>query len=171
MFKLRGLDFRCSHIYKEGNGVPDCLAGMGERLVEQQWWTNAPPPVSSFVGHDMAFKPYYRLNLRGPLGNQTSIFVELSAVIFAINYAVERDWRKLWLECDSLFILLTIKNPRMVPWHLRVAWQNCMFKLRGLDFRCSHIYKEGNGVPDCLAGMGERLVEQQWWTNAPPPGF
>ena len=57
---LSGMRLYCSHIYKEGNAVAECLVSMGLDHVVPLWWDYAPPPTVAFVGRDMSSLPTYR---------------------------------------------------------------------------------------------------------------
>ncbi|PRQ28207.1 putative ribonuclease H-like domain, acyl-CoA desaturase [Rosa chinensis] len=84
----------------------------------------------------------------------SSITAEVMAVIKAIELAWVRDWKHIWLEVDSSLILNFLHSPQMVPWQLQVAWKNCVHHISMMQFRCSHIFREGNQVADALANFG-----------------
>ena len=52
--------FYCSHIYRKGNAVADCLASMGLDHEVPLWWDVAPPQTVALVGRDMSLLPTYR---------------------------------------------------------------------------------------------------------------
>ena len=54
------------------------------------------------------------------------------------------------------------------PWRVAMRWDNCKQFLSSMRFYCSHIYREGNAVADCLASMGLHHTVPLWWDSAPP---
>ncbi|RHN59594.1 putative ribonuclease H-like domain-containing protein [Medicago truncatula] len=63
--------------------------------------------------------------------------VDLSAIIFAMEFAARFDWLNLWLESDSSSAVLAFKNSNLIPFRLRNRWHNC-FQL-GIIVVCSHL--------------------------------
>ena len=48
-----------------------------------------------------------------------------------------------------------------------MACDNCIFHVSQMQFRCSHIYREGNQAADALANMGLSSTGLTWW-DIPP---
>jgi ribonuclease HI len=61
-------------------------------------------------------------------------------IILAIECAVDRNWRQLWIESDSKLAVSAFKNSSIIPWQLKNRWLNCMCKVRniysGYSFSC-----------------------------------
>ena len=74
------------------------------------------------------------------LGVSTALHFELIAAMVAIEIAHVKNWQNLWLETDSMLVLLAFKSAKIVPWSLRNRWDNCMFILSMFNFNVSHIY-------------------------------
>ncbi|PRQ42584.1 putative ribonuclease H-like domain-containing protein [Rosa chinensis] len=89
------------------------------------------------------------------------------AVIKAIVLAWVRDWKHVWLEVDSSLILDFLRSPSLVPWQLRVQWNNCLFRISQMNFHSSHIFREGNHVADALANYGTSSTDFVWWDTTP----
>lgn len=53
------------------------------------------------------------------LGNNHSPHAEILGAIYAIEIAYKRGWHNLWLECDSLLVIMAFKSMDIVPWQLR----------------------------------------------------
>lgn len=52
-----------------------------------------------------------------PLGNEFAFELELLAVIYAIKVAQHYFWDRLWLECDSMYLVqMLFSGPLDVPW-------------------------------------------------------
>lgn len=87
------------------------------------------------------------------LGVSCSLQAELFGVL-AIENAVVKGWKNLWLECDSQLVVAAFKSSYIVPWKLRNRWFNCLDSIRSMRFYVSHIYREGNTCADRLANHG-----------------
>ncbi|KAL6202102.1 hypothetical protein ACLB2K_025813 [Fragaria x ananassa] len=89
----------------------------------------------------------------------SSISAEIMAVIKAIELAWVRDWKHIWLEVDSSLVLDYIRRPSLVPWPLRVRWLNCLYRISKMNFKATHIFREGNKIADALANQGTSCSE------------
>ncbi|PRQ22702.1 putative ribonuclease H-like domain-containing protein [Rosa chinensis] len=71
----------------------------------------------------------------------SSIDAEILAVIEAIEIAWVRNWHHLWLETDSTYVVHILSSFSMkVPWYLGVAWANCLWRVRRMNLKYSHIF-------------------------------
>ena len=103
------------------------------------------------------------------LGTQTSFFSELMAVIIGVEFAFQYGWHHLWLESDSTAVLQCLSSSSFIPpWPLRIAWYNCLARIRHITFTCSHVLHEGNTVADRFANIGLRS-SSLCWHDTPPP--
>ncbi|KAL6128370.1 hypothetical protein ACLB2K_071725 [Fragaria x ananassa] len=98
-----------------------------------------------------------------------SVDAEVMAVIQAIELTWVRDWKHIWLKVDSTIVLNFLRDLHFVPWRLRVAWGNCLHRISQMNFRSSHIFREGNQVADALVNMSFSMSELSWWDE--PPHF
>lgn len=87
--------------------------------------------------------------------------------MIAIELAFEKGWKNLWLECDSVLVTKAFKSPNLVPLKLRNRWENCMNLRNGMNFVCTHIYREGNTCADKLACHGTIIQGYLWWDLIP----
>ncbi|XP_004304923.1 PREDICTED: putative ribonuclease H protein At1g65750-like [Fragaria vesca subsp. vesca] len=102
------------------------------------------------------------------LGWKTSFYSELYAVILAIEIAHDKGWVYLWLESDSVSVVACFSSKSFSPpWNLRVRWNNCLSIIRQMNFRCSHIFREGNMVADKMANLGLSNASFTWYDNPP----
>ncbi|KAK2364505.1 hypothetical protein QL285_089371 [Trifolium repens] len=93
-----------------------------------------------------------------PLGFASSYLAELQGALRAIEVAHQMNWKNLWIEIDSVLVVLAFKNPDIhVAWSLRNRWHNAQVLLRQKKIIVSHIFREGNQVVDCLANHGLSL--------------
>lgn len=89
---------------------------------------------------------------------------ELIASMHAILIAFSRGWHHLWLESDSSYVVnLLSTRSSQVPWKYRNQWLQILECLNAMEFKVSHIYREGNSVADALSN----LATDGFWDTAP----
>ncbi|KAF6158195.1 hypothetical protein GIB67_014989 [Kingdonia uniflora] len=75
------------------------------------------------------------------LGNTTLFFSECEAILGAIDWAVQNNWKKIWIESDSQTAISDfIKNH--VPWPQRARWNRMKTSFKQIRF--SHCWKVAN---------------------------
>ncbi|KAG4920552.1 hypothetical protein JHK82_049507 [Glycine max] len=111
------------------------------------------------------------------IGVQSLIYAELFPVILAMESSLERNWRKVWFECDSILVMEAFKNPSLVPWRLRrnscanllvnhrthsrisfFWWDNVPFFVRTKYLRNRHTLPTYIGFLDFVHGFWSSLV-------------
>ncbi|KAK9931139.1 hypothetical protein M0R45_018433 [Rubus argutus] len=158
--------FRRAPSIVEVNWIPP-LIGWVKINTDGSWKS-----TSGQAGYGAVFRDYKGAFLGAfcsSLNIPSSVAAEVIAVIKAIELAWIRDWKHVWLEVDSTLVLHFLKSPNLVPWQLRVNWGNCLFRISQMQFRCSHIFREGNKVADALANFGLTSDTMVWWDS--PPAF
>ena len=53
------------------------------------------------------------------IGVQSALYAEIFVAMLAIEIAASRNWRSIWLGCDSHLVINAFNNPNIVPWRLR----------------------------------------------------
>jgi ribonuclease HI len=101
------------------------------------------------------------------IGISNSLNAELIGAMIAIETAASKGWSYLWLESDSMLVVLAFSSAKIVPWALRNRWENCLTLLSNRNFYMSHIYREGNHCADKLANIGLSLNGLTWWNHIP----
>jgi len=101
------------------------------------------------------------------LGSGNSLFAEMSGAMRAIEFAKEKNWRNVWLETDSMSVVLAFKSQSFVPWQLRNRWRNCLLITSQMNILVSHIYTEGNACVDALANIGLTLDNYVYYYSIP----
>jgi ribonuclease HI len=97
-----------------------------------------------------------------------SAFVaEIFGAILAIEIASHNNWLNLWLETDSMLLVMAFNAAQMIPCKLRNGWAGCMDIAKGMNLLVSHIYREGNSCADSLASLGLDCNEFVWWNHPP----
>ena len=97
----------------------------------------------------------------------SAFYVEIFAVILAIEIATNNHWKDMWLETDSQLVLLACKDVSMVSWSIRNRWNNCMDVTKNMNVFVSHIYREGNTYTDGLANLCLALSSHVWFPSVP----
>ncbi|XP_057791344.1 uncharacterized protein LOC131008487 [Salvia miltiorrhiza] len=86
---------------------------------------------------------------------------ELLAVISAIQIAFYKNWRYLWIESDSTYIVNLLHSRSLnVPWRFAARWREVLVLLSEFNLHITHIFREGNKVADILAADN---VQEGWW--------
>lgn len=101
------------------------------------------------------------------IGITNSFVAELEGAMLAIEIAHNEGWNHLWLECESLLVVSAFSSFNLVPWKIRNRWRNCMHLCNSMNFRVSHIYKEGNSCAYRLAAYGIYSQCFTWWDLIP----
>ena len=102
------------------------------------------------------------------LGIKYAFEAELFGFMIAMEIAEKFGWNTLWLETDSTYVVLLVKNnSQKVPWRFRSRWIRALQFARKNNVRISHIYREGNCVADKLASMSITEDSNHWWFQAP----
>lgn len=101
------------------------------------------------------------------LGITSSFQAEFCAAKQAIKVAIQRGWKNLWLECDSMLIVQASKSPNIVSWKLSNRWKNCIMLSLAMNFHVSHVFREGNHCADKLAAFGVSSRCFTWWDLIP----
>ncbi|KAF1879394.1 hypothetical protein Lal_00005860 [Lupinus albus] len=77
----------------------------------------------------------------------------MNSTIKAICLARKKGWRRIWLECDSTIVVDIFNGRTNVPWKLQNDGLICKSKLDLMDFKISHIYREGFVICKALCGF------------------
>ena len=77
-----------------------------------------------------------------------------------------QGWRRVWFEMDSALTLLNFfKGDYAPPWQVRRRWEKCRAMLSGIEFRASHIFREGNRSADVLSNLALSYEGFHWWDS------
>lgn len=87
-------------------------------------------------------------------GHQTTYYMEIMAIILAIEIVFDKGWFNIWLKNNLLLVIrLLLKKSLMPLWSLHTRWMNCRLLLSNMNFRCSHSFWEINSVADVFANL------------------
>lgn len=99
------------------------------------------------------------------LGTAFAFEAELFVVILALEAAFERNWNKIWLECDSTYVYgLILSKSSDVPWSFRNRWLKVLLKMKDILLVVTHIFRKGNQVADALS----KSKVSFHWCSTPP---
>ena len=99
---------------------------------------------------------------------QKSFYVETMGAILAIELAWSKDFRLIWLECDSSMLCQAFSSFNLIPWSLRGRWRKCIKICKEIEFKVSHIFYKGNHCVDKLALLGfKNKLDFIWYDDLP----
>jgi len=73
--------------------------------------------------------------------------------ILAIEIVWSKDFRCIWLECDSFLLCQTFSSFNLIPWFLIGRWKKCIKIYKEIQFKVSYIFFEENHYADKLASF------------------
>ncbi|KAL8484656.1 hypothetical protein ACS0TY_027091 [Phlomoides rotata] len=99
------------------------------------------------------------------LGLSFTFEAELATTLHAIDIAHKLSWTRLWMECDSTYVVQTLRSKNLIiPWRLISWWHKAWEKMEE-QLIVSHIFREGNAVTDRLTK--EHVLDvKKWWSIA-----
>lgn len=65
--------------------------------------------------------------------------LSLLELSLAVECAVDRNCKFLWIETDSRLATLEVKSPHMVPWQLNNKWLNYIHMMSTMSYFVTHI--------------------------------
>lgn len=77
-------------------------------------------------------------------GNIFAFQGEILGVTNAIEIAFDKGWNNLWLECGSQLVAMVVKDSSIVTWKFGNKWRNHLVKASNMNFRVTHIFREGD---------------------------
>lgn len=92
------------------------------------------------------------------MGEEDIYWAETMAILTAMEIAIQKGWRDLWVESDSLTVVQNL-NANRVPWKLKFRWDTCR---RNLSKLCiTHIFREANQAADQAANLATELEPKE----------
>ena len=125
---------------------------------------NGNPGLAGCGGVFRTHRGFFKGGFAFHLGMAFAFESELMGVIKAIDFAVLYNWTSIWLESDSTYVVYLLTNRfRKVPWSLKSRWIRCLQTIDSINFRVSHIFREGNRVADDLSKFAVNHEAPSWW--------
>lgn len=92
---------------------------------------------------------------------------ELAAALIAMEIAYERNWTKLWIESDSMYVVQMFNSlDPQVPWKCLEMLRFVRRHLSTIQWVVSHTYREANAAADCMASF-DGTDTFHWWDAKP----
>ncbi|KAL6517060.1 hypothetical protein OROHE_018020 [Orobanche hederae] len=88
------------------------------------------------------------------LGKRSNNYAELYAIWRGLEFYLNHDFVKMWVESDSTLALHMINNKGTSNWHLHGLLIKIWTLIDKMEVRFPHIFREGNVVADWLANEG-----------------
>jgi len=102
------------------------------------------------------------------LGVRKSLYAEVTGAILAIELAWSKGFRRIWLACDSSLLCQSFSSFNLIPWSLRGRWRKYIKICKEIEFKVSHIFREGNHYANKLASLSlENKLELKWYDVLP----
>ncbi|XP_019432512.1 PREDICTED: uncharacterized protein LOC109339512 [Lupinus angustifolius] len=101
------------------------------------------------------------------LNVQHAIYAELHSAMHAVDIAFRKDWLNLWLESDSMLVLDIFSGNSNAPRKLSNDWKICKSQISQMNFKISHIFREGNTCADKLASFAISSHTNSIWNSIP----
>ncbi|KAL5142354.1 hypothetical protein HKD37_09G025553 [Glycine soja] len=93
------------------------------------------------------------------LGINSAIFAELVDVMKTIEFAYEKGWENMWLECNSMLVEAFLNDRRLVQ--IRNRWEKCIVFTNNVNlfyFHTSTFKIPRDGVLGTQCRQGSMIV-------------
>ncbi|PKU83698.1 Putative ribonuclease H protein [Dendrobium catenatum] len=92
-----------------------------------------------------------------PLSNCSVLFAELMAIFKALQICSSSGYFKIWIEVDAMLVINSIFSYQNDNFDTFYVLKDIKKMLSHLDYKFSHIWREGNSGADFIAKTGARL--------------
>lgn len=99
------------------------------------------------------------------LGERTNVYAELYAVWRGLELAGDLGYTKIWIEVDASAVIAMIHSSTRGHWQHQHIMLRIRTLLKRIDYKLTHIYREGNGPADFLADEACRM-RRSWILNS-----
>ncbi|XP_012833452.1 PREDICTED: uncharacterized protein LOC105954324 [Erythranthe guttata] len=82
------------------------------------------------------------------------IAAELAALASDLRFVIQRQFTRVWIELDAEVIVRLLSHTDQGHWSLQSSLTVIWNSLSTLEYRITHINREGNTVADALANLG-----------------
>ncbi|KAL2237402.1 UNVERIFIED_CONTAM: putative ribonuclease H protein, partial [Sesamum indicum] len=111
------------------------------------------PGISSAGGILRAHLGQVIFAFQEPLGITSNTQAELRAIHRGLKICIEKGFHNIWIETDAMVIIKLISSPRQGAWDHQITLQSIRKLLRQIEYKISHIFREGNQVAAFLANQ------------------
>ncbi|XP_012850055.1 PREDICTED: uncharacterized protein LOC105969825 [Erythranthe guttata] len=99
----------------------------------------------------------------------SSIAAELAALASGLRFVIQRQFTRVWIELDAEVAVRLLSHTDQGHWSLQSSLTAIRNSLSTLEYRITHIYREGNKVADALANLGCQTELARTFTTAELP--
>ncbi|PKU61042.1 Putative ribonuclease H protein [Dendrobium catenatum] len=92
-----------------------------------------------------------------PLNNCSVLFAELMAIFKALQICLSSGYFKIWIEVDAMLAIKCISADHIGNFDTFYILKDIKKMLSHMDYKISHIWREGNTAADFLAKIGSNL--------------
>ncbi|KAI0511115.1 hypothetical protein KFK09_011738 [Dendrobium nobile] len=92
-----------------------------------------------------------------PVQNRNVMLAEFQALYFGLELCLKMGFNNVWIEVDSLFLVQIMEKGNIGNVHLFYLTRKIKGMLNLLNYKISHIFREGNVCADWLAKKGAFL--------------
>ena len=109
------------------------------------------PGSSSYGGIFRTYRGFVEGYFSQALNIGNAYKVQIMAFVFATEKVADFDWKNLWIEYDSTYIINAFKcSENSISLKIHNRWLNALVLFKKLNVKVSHILREGNLVADKL---------------------
>ncbi|KAL0407591.1 UNVERIFIED_CONTAM: putative ribonuclease H protein [Sesamum latifolium] len=83
----------------------------------------------------------------------TNMYAEVYGLFKTLQVCQAENFNRIWIEVDAINLIRLIKEPTKGHWSLQHMLSHINLFLKRMEFRISHIYREGNKAADHLANL------------------
>ncbi|XP_035541522.1 uncharacterized protein LOC118344586 [Juglans regia] len=99
------------------------------------------------------------------LGQGSNNFAELRSLLEGVRRCYQLGFRRVDIEVDSQLIVSWVTKGTCNIWYLEDFWEELQGLLGCLEYRLTHVFREGNAVADYLAKRGAEGLNCDWSFN------
>ncbi|KAL0417382.1 UNVERIFIED_CONTAM: putative ribonuclease H protein [Sesamum latifolium] len=83
----------------------------------------------------------------------TNMYAEVYGLFKALQICQTENFNRIWIEIDAINLIWLIREPSKGHWSLQHMLSHINIILKKVEYRISHIYREGNKAADHLANL------------------
>lgn len=101
-------------------------------------------------------------------GCKSGLEAEVSAILVGVVHAKQHD-NRIWIEADAEKVVHWLSSDQLGPADVCTEMARIRKEVHGLEWKVSHIFREGNKAADLLAGAGAQPRTQVVYTRSSTP--
>ncbi|PKU68850.1 Putative ribonuclease H protein [Dendrobium catenatum] len=88
----------------------------------------------------------------GPVTGNSAFIAELNGIIYGISICIKLGYNRIWIEIDAMLLLHYINNNSLFNAENYYLIRHLKQDLSNINYKISHIYREGNICADIYFG-------------------